>query len=104
MRRQTRSALLTGVQTCDVPICGEINSEAKRATGFKTLVILVLGKWLSDWGWGFGFKATRHAQKDGGERANQKQTDDQRNRRVYTSRNTAEIGRAAGRERVCQYV
>src|SRR3546814_4441027 len=88
-RRHTRCALVTGVQTCALPICGTLGE-------------------LFGWHWGFGAAAIGMAAglviySVGGRWLPQHDV-----RAEAESRKTAQrgdqIGRASCRERVCQYV
>src|SRR3546814_2487124 len=85
-RRHTRCALVTGVQTCALPISGGIGppDEGNRMFDTKTVSIEWGGKTLT-------LETGRVArQADGAVLA--------------TLGETVEIGRASCRERVCQYV
>src|SRR3546814_13052762 len=120
-RRHTRCALVTGVQTCALPICGK---PALRKIGrpFHVDDDRVVGNLLLD-----SFQCIHYGSPDGGVKAAADYTPSPMTRCVLlnltvelayfvdppsqyvqlaleTSKRNKEIGRASCRERVCQYV
>src|SRR3546814_9881685 len=79
-RRHTRCALVTGVQTCALPISHDMREVYRR-----THTLLVPSQWEEAWG-----RVATEAQFSGIP--------------VLASDRGGQIGRAECRERVCQYV
>src|SRR3546814_8302357 len=88
-RRHTRCALVTGVQTCALPIFGILAREV--AAGGSTLVI------AAD-----SLEMARHAAEHG--LIAPRFQEDVVEERDEAAENDTEIGRAACRENECQYV
>src|SRR3546814_8651665 len=85
-RRHTRCALVTGVQTCALPICCDPRfTEAARAVG-RAWLVCCLPK-----------EPCMISIKVGGRRRGHY-------RFSFLAKSRREIGRASCRERVCQYV
>src|SRR3546814_13550241 len=104
-RRHTRCALVTGVQTCALPISdfrtagqavGAVHGNgadsvlAKMLSHFKNQTLAVI----------VGFER----RQNGGQTVREGDVDDSADDLADMANNVGEIGRASGRERVCKYV
>src|SRR3546814_3631682 len=89
-RRHTRCALVTGVQTCALPICAATETQG---TGGDQLPVVLSGD-----GYGTAYRQTAaHCGGTG-------RSHDDSAVIAQSFFQTGEIGRASCRERVCQYV
>src|SRR3546814_3232067 len=85
-RRYTKCALVTGVQTCALPICWHFDSEVAPYVSYSTSFQPLAGTDR----FGSAFKPSTGEQIEAGVK--------------YQPPGSDEIGRASCRERVCQYV
>src|SRR3546814_6978124 len=84
-RRHTRCALVTGVQTCALPISRELERAHGLPSGTLSDTLYRTATWAAS---SVGAETERPGSR----------------RPIDSSRRRREIGRASGRERVCPYV
>src|SRR3546814_4433583 len=99
-RRHTRCALVTGVQTCALPISGEIVNRALRRAAFLEHFANRAPCLIGMEACGGAQHWARSLMKMG----HQVRLMPARFVKAFNIGNKNEIGRASGRERVCQYV